>query len=381
VKVLNVFGLQPKIRSDLQDWSPDLFATFSYLSNRSDEQHKRTAIKTLDLLFDKTEHNSYFNKLNFGIKEKFKTLSNSSLYLLILTWLRQLEQYFYNFESNGDSLGDWNKHGKYYGTSTLLKAAPLAIIHMAKAIEKRTHVTDVAFFEPDDRDGVCVSLEEWGARIFTPYNKKVLRDAKIGCEKTKIRFERAKKVEVFFSFTSTDLSNKVSNNNNDGVQESAAVAMAYGISPDQHQGQKKEMLLYNISSGIQLLLNKCEENINKKRKKIKEEEEDDTAIATTAASSLLALVNGMDKSNKFNKLNKMQNHMSYLIAKQNGEKTNDYVEIGKNNKKDSEKNKQNSGDSDYEPSSSSSEDERKTPLKGLKKQKLCNMSSRDSDDE
>ena len=35
VKVLNVFGLQPNIRSDLADWSPDLFATFSYLSNRS----------------------------------------------------------------------------------------------------------------------------------------------------------------------------------------------------------------------------------------------------------------------------------------------------------------------------------------------------------
>jgi hypothetical protein len=79
--------------------------------------------------------------------------------------------------------------------------------------------------------------------------------------------------------------------------------------------------------------------IFKKRKKIKEEEEDDNAIATTAASSLLALVNGMDKSNKFNKLNDMQNHMSHLIAKQNGEKTNDYVESGKNSKTYSEKKK------------------------------------------
>jgi len=174
VKVLNVFGLQPKIRSDLEDWSPDLFATFSYLNNKSNDQHKRMAIKTLDLLFDQTEHNSYFNKLNFGSKEKFKNLSNSSLYLLILTWLRQLEQYFYNFEGNVDSLVDWNKHGKYYGTPSMLKSAPLANIHMAQANEIRTHVTDVTFFEPDDRDGVCVSLEEWGARIFKPYNKTVL---------------------------------------------------------------------------------------------------------------------------------------------------------------------------------------------------------------
>jgi hypothetical protein len=222
----------------------------------------------------------------------------------------------------------------------MLKTAPLANIHMAQANEIRTPVTDVNFFEPDDRDGVCVSLEEWGARIFTPYNKKVLRAAKNGCEKTKIRFERAEKVEGVFSFTKTDLSNKVLNNNNDGVRESAAAAMAYDISPDQHQGQKKEMLLYNISRGIQLLLNKCEENINKKRKKIKEGEQDDNAIATTAASCLLALVNGMDKSNKFNELDEMQNHMSNLITKQNGEKTDDYVVRGKNNKKDSEKKKQ-----------------------------------------
>ena len=77
VKVLNVFGLQPKIRSDLADWSPDLFAIFSYLSNRSNDWHKHKAIKTLDLLFDQTEHNSYFGKINFGSKEKFKTLSNN----------------------------------------------------------------------------------------------------------------------------------------------------------------------------------------------------------------------------------------------------------------------------------------------------------------
>jgi len=45
-------------------------------------------------------------------------------------------------------------------------------IHMAKADGSRTPVTYVSFFEPTHRDGVCVSLEEWGARIFKPHNKK-----------------------------------------------------------------------------------------------------------------------------------------------------------------------------------------------------------------
>jgi hypothetical protein len=72
VKVLNVFGLPPKIRSDLANWSPDLFATFTYLSSKTNNQHKDKAAKTLDLLFDQTEHNSYFGKLNFGSKEKLQ---------------------------------------------------------------------------------------------------------------------------------------------------------------------------------------------------------------------------------------------------------------------------------------------------------------------
>ncbi len=122
-----------------------------YLSNWSNDRHKDKATKTLDLLFDQTEPNSYFDKLNFGSKENFKTLNNSSLYLLILAWLRQLEQYFYSFKGNRDnySAGDWNKYGKYYGTSSMLKTATLANIHMAPANENRTPVTDVTFFEPE----------------------------------------------------------------------------------------------------------------------------------------------------------------------------------------------------------------------------------------
>jgi hypothetical protein len=85
---------------------------------------------------------------------------------------------------------------------------------------------------------VCVSLEEWGARIFIPYIKNILLDAKGGCEKSKIRFEGA----------STDLSNKVFYNNNDGVQESASVAMDDDISTDLHQGQK--MICYYTTSVV-----------------------------------------------------------------------------------------------------------------------------------
>jgi hypothetical protein len=58
VKVLRVFGLQPQIRSDLANWSPKLFATFTYLSDRTNNKHREKATKKLDLLFDRTDHNS-----------------------------------------------------------------------------------------------------------------------------------------------------------------------------------------------------------------------------------------------------------------------------------------------------------------------------------
>ena len=81
-------------------------------------------------------------------------------------------------------------------------------------------------------DGVCVSLEEQGAKIFTPYSTGKLPDAKSGCDKTKIRFKRSKKFKQVFSFTETDLPNKGMNNNNSGVQKSAGVATSYNSSPD-----------------------------------------------------------------------------------------------------------------------------------------------------
>jgi hypothetical protein len=257
VKVLNVFGLQPKIKTDLADWSPDLFATFIYLSNRNKDQYKDKANKMLDLLFDHTKHNSYFIKLNFGSKENFKTLNNSSLYLLILTLLRHLEEYYFSFEGNGDCRSDWNKYGKYFGTSSTLKAASLANINMAQANEERRPVTHVKHFEPDNRIGVCVSLEEWGARIFTPDIPQILHDAKIECKKTKIQFEHSKKLKGHFSFSGQDLSKNVKGVNDkvDGVGTSTGVETSYDSSPDQHQGQPREKLFFNISCGIKLLLN------------------------------------------------------------------------------------------------------------------------------
>ncbi len=124
-----------------------------------------------------------------------------------------------NFKGSGDFWSDWNKYGKHFGTNSTFKAAPLANIDMAQANEVRTPVTHVKYFEPDNRSGVCVSREEWGARIFTPDIPQILHDAKIEDKKTKERFKRSKRLEGRFSFNGRDLSKNVKgvNNKEDGV--------------------------------------------------------------------------------------------------------------------------------------------------------------------
>ncbi len=205
-----------------------------------------------------------------------------------------------------------------------------------------------------NQNGVCVSLEEWAARIFKPNSAGIVHDAKLECKKTKQWFERSKKLTGVFSFSGTDLSKNVKgvHNKKDGVQNCADVETSFESSPDRHKGQPRQKLLYNISCGIKLLLNKSEENNNTKKKKMKKGEQDDKTIAQEAASSLLALVNTLDESNNFNQLDKMQMHMSNFITEQEGKE-----EATK--KKDSEiiRRLKARGGHDKSSSSSSSEDD------------------------
>ncbi len=95
VKVLLAFGLSPKIWDDLESWSPDLFNLFSYLGDKQrDPSKKECAEELLTILFDKTLHNGYFGKLPFGSKDKFAKMTNTTLPLVMLTRLHQLEEYF-----------------------------------------------------------------------------------------------------------------------------------------------------------------------------------------------------------------------------------------------------------------------------------------------
>jgi hypothetical protein len=90
IKVLLIFGLNPKIRDDLEDWSLDLFNLFSYMGDRKRSTKKEEADCLLTILFQKTLHSGNLAKLPFRSKANFEKMPNTMLPLVVLTWLRQL---------------------------------------------------------------------------------------------------------------------------------------------------------------------------------------------------------------------------------------------------------------------------------------------------
>lgn len=135
VQVFIAFGLSPQIRDDLNDFSPDLFNLFSYFGEKQrDSSKKDEAERLLEILFNKTEHNSYFGKLPFGKKTKFLKMESTTIPLVILTWLRQLQEHFYRQPTLSKS-NDWSDHGRYCNaTQKLAVKKSVNNIYMAKAL-------------------------------------------------------------------------------------------------------------------------------------------------------------------------------------------------------------------------------------------------------
>jgi hypothetical protein len=134
VKVLQTFGLTPTICPELEDWLPDLFHVFTYIGDKKRERYKEEADKILTTLFSSTLHNSYFTKLSFGSRANFEKMPNAILPLVVLTWLRQLQEYFFELGDTKEE-GDWNKNGKYCAVKAgqVEKNFPLDSMHMKKA--------------------------------------------------------------------------------------------------------------------------------------------------------------------------------------------------------------------------------------------------------
>ncbi len=182
VKVLVTFGLQPtRLKTELKDWSKDLHDIFFYTITKKPDL-KKNANEILKVLFDKdkTLHSGHWTHVQFGTKSKFFERNNGILSLVVLTWLRQLQQFFLN-EENKDQNGDWNIFRKYTGTTTnnMKETTPLANINFSgvSTPNSLTQITKIKQFKPtEDIKGVCTSLEEWALRILSLHEDIQLKE-------------------------------------------------------------------------------------------------------------------------------------------------------------------------------------------------------------
>ncbi len=115
VQVLNKDGIKPKFNKHLKEWSNDLHCIIQSLSKQpqSSDKDKDHANICISILFNNTEHWGAFQCAELGRKENFKKMSNFALPLVILTWHRMLQEFFWaNREFTLFELGDYSKQCK-----------------------------------------------------------------------------------------------------------------------------------------------------------------------------------------------------------------------------------------------------------------------------
>ncbi len=97
------------------------------------------------------------------------SLPHITLPLMVLTWLRQLQEYFYKTGDTNDN-GDWNTHRNNAPVKArhVTREFPLDNMNMTKANNTAVaKITSVQWIKPDSKNTkkVVKSLEEWAAKI------------------------------------------------------------------------------------------------------------------------------------------------------------------------------------------------------------------------
>jgi hypothetical protein len=187
-------------------------------------------------------------------------------------------------KSEHDSLRDWNKYRRYYGTGTgfVSGRATLSNINMSTVkSETRTPITDLSYFKPnEEREYTVASLEEWAAQLLKPDITDVLKVAKIDSN-TKRRLKCTKKPT---NFQLTDTNYTTTGNN---VCDEKPT---YTCSPDRNSDKTTGELLLNISFVIKSAITSIQKKTNNSNR-LSHGAINELQTTHEGASSLIALVN------------------------------------------------------------------------------------------
>jgi hypothetical protein len=150
VQVLHIYGLTPAVRSNLQDVSSRLFKIETFMRDRTTQNAKdyEDAEKLIQQLFAGTDHSAIFKQMGLRNMTHFKQLTCYAIPFLIITYLHQLQEYFFLVEDK-----DFFKEGMYAAIPSRERGGTTTNnIWMSKSTDKNKNrdvrVTSLAFFQP-----------------------------------------------------------------------------------------------------------------------------------------------------------------------------------------------------------------------------------------
>jgi hypothetical protein len=313
VQVFIAFGLSPQLRDDLNDFSPDLFNLFSYFGEKQrDSSKKDEAERLLEILFNKTEHNSYFGKQPFGKKTKFLKMENTTIPLVILTWLRQLQEHFY-LQPTLNKSNDWSDHGRYCNaTQKLAVKKGVNNIYMAKAAGGQLHkMTSFDDIKPNNKDSdvVIKSLYDWSVRIShrdVPYVKDITNSIKRKKKQNKVI-----ELQSMKSYTMKDedfVSKEEDDHINIGVTR---------VTPKQQEHKTEAQLMENVCKFMTNEIAKIAKKTSDSAK-VSQKDIDLHNSANLAAACLVQYVNIKSvQGPSFTSLDHLNQHMAEHAATKN----------------------------------------------------------------
>ena len=191
VKVLFLYGLNPKPSDNIDHVAPEIGDYIRHVTDPCNESYA-FARKVQDILFKKTQHSSVFVRCNFSdvAAVTWKDDVKFMIPLVMLTWLRQLQQFFKkkNNRHSWSVLGNYTPIEKYTGGEG---RDPLSLVYLSKPdagisvkVTKYTNITPDESYNVNWKGIAIKSLEEWAMFILQPPVEKKLTNAAKGDSKT-----------------------------------------------------------------------------------------------------------------------------------------------------------------------------------------------------
>jgi hypothetical protein len=212
VKVIFLYGLNPELNTSIKEVAPQIQTYIQYIKDPKESTYE-TAETVHKNLFNKTLHSSYFLRCKFSEVDKvlWKDDVKVTIPIIILTWLRQLQQGFSEQTTCRSFLGDYTPIEKIPkgDSNDQLGLVYLSKLHTPETLQKVTSYTDIKpdeTYEATETNYTIKSIEMWAMMLLQPPLQKKLHDTAKEDKETGMRQKTCAKLNQSnyqFTITST----------------------------------------------------------------------------------------------------------------------------------------------------------------------------------